>query len=449
MKTHRKTVMTNPIKKLLSIVLALSLIMIFPITGFAAEYTDQETVSFVQSFLNRNGYDCGIADGIAGSQTEAAILQFQRDHGIPEDGKITDELLAAVRELQTAAADEYGLNVSILDVGQGLCVLLESDGAYCLFDGGPGSASSKVVSLLQFEGLNRLDYMIASHYDEDHISGLIGVLYNFQVDNLLMPYYVTTSSIYNSFMNAVSQNGVTPTYVEAGQTFQFGSAMIEIVAPVKLTYQTENDFSVAAKITYGNTSILITGDCTKESEADMLLAGMNVKSDILVLGHHGSDNSTSPDFLNEVKPMAAVVSCGRDNGYGHPSMSVMQMLADNGILLYRTDVQEDIYFSSDGEDWFITDDPTDDYSYRDIEAQSSETRSMPQYIPEDTYESEPQQQTEESNVKTYVLNTNTYKFHYPDCSSVNKMKEKNRQYIEATRDEIIAMGYEPCHNCYP
>ena len=340
------------------------------------------------------------------------------------------------------------LQVHVFDVGQGLSVVLSCDDHYLLYDGGPGTASSKVVSYLQSHAPGKLDYVIASHYDEDHLNGVIGALHAFQVDTLVAPNYSSDAAIYQSFIRAAEENGVPITYAQAGQIYNLGSAAFQILMPLMPTYLDENDYSVVIRAWNGNTSVMITGDCTTVGENDMLLAQENVDSDILIVGHHGSASSTSQEFLNAVSPSAAVISCGADNPYGHPSWDVMNRLFSAGIPMWRTDEQGDIDFFLNGDAWHYESGPSGDYNGRYPEEEppaapaevAEPVREMPVYIPEE----EPQ-----GNARTYVLNNNTFKFHYPDCGSVNQMNPKNREYVEASREEIISWGYDPCKNCNP
>ena len=339
------------------------------------------------------------------------------------------------------------LGVHVLDVGQGLSVVLSCDGHYLLYDGGPGNASSKVVSYLQQTVPEKLDYIIASHYDEDHLNGVIGALHVFPVDTLIAPDYQTDTVIYTSFLRAVQENGVPVTYASAGQTYALGPASFQILMPLMPSYIDENDYSVVIRAWLGDTSVIITGDSTSIGEHDMILAQEYLDSDILIAGHHGSSRSSSREFVDAVSPSAAVISCGSDNTYGHPSKEVMELLQLYGIPVWRTDMQGDIDFAGDGSTWYYDPSPVNDYSYRVFtEPQAAAgaeeiTRGTEPVVPE-VIENQPM-------AASYVLNTNTMKFHYPDCASVYQMKDKNKEYVSATRDEIISWGYSPCGNCHP
>lgn len=237
------------------------------------------------------------------------------------------------------------LNVTVLDVGQGLSVLINCDNHYMLYDGGNGDYSSFLVSYLSKNNITNFDYVFASHYDADHISGLVGVIYNYSISQLIAPNYTASSRIYNSFIKAINTKGISITYPTVGTTYPLGSAKIQILAPNSPAYESENDYSIVVKITFGGSSVLITGDATQYSENEMLNNQFNLNSDILVVGHHGSSSSTSSQFLNAVNPQYAVISCERNNSYGHPASDVLERLVSKNITVLRTDLAGTIEFT--------------------------------------------------------------------------------------------------------
>ena len=238
--------------------------------------------------------------------------------------------------------------VHFLDVGQGLSVLVRSGEHTLLYDGGDRDASSYVVSYLQRQNISSLDYVIASHYDADHLSGLIGALNNFSVDTVLGPDYVHDSKTYASFMKAVSLSGNTVEHPSVGDTYSLGSSSFTVLAPQK-TGSDSNNNSIVIRLVNGQNSFLLTGDAESGSEEEMCLTGLNLYSDVLCPGHHGSSSSTSALFLSYVQPEYAVISVGADNDYGHPHRETLQRLDDAGVSVYRTDQLGTIIAYSDGE----------------------------------------------------------------------------------------------------
>lgn len=159
----------------------------------------------------------------------------------------------------------------------------------------------------------------------------------------------------------------------------------------------------------------------------MTESGLSLKADVLKLGHHGSSTSTCDEFLQAVSPSCAVISCGTDNSYGHPHRETMEKLSASGIRVYRTDEQGTLIATSDGSQitW-------------ETAASPGSGEALPGTMQEDA-----------PKMATYVLNKNSMKFHYPDCTSVSQMKEANKIYYEGSREEITGMGYSPCSQCNP
>jgi beta-lactamase superfamily II metal-dependent hydrolase len=244
---------------------------------------------------------------------------------------------------------EGQMTVHILDVGQGSACLVESEGHYMLFDGGPGDYSSYVVAYLRDQGVEQLDYIIASHYDADHISGLVGVLNVYPVETMLCPDYETDTKIYHSLMNKQEANGCAVVHPKAGDTYTLGDANFTVVAPVKDDYEENNNRSIGIRLVHGDNSFLMLGDAEQESEADICASGRTITSDVYLVSHHGSSSSTTEALLAKVQPSVAVISVGKDNTYGHPTEQTMKRLKEAGVALYRTDKQGTITVTSDGK----------------------------------------------------------------------------------------------------
>ena len=326
-----------------------------------------------------------------------------------------------------------GLTVTFLDVGQGNAVIAESDGHYMLIDGGPADTSSLVVRTLKNMGVEKLDYMIATHYDADHISGLVGALNVFETDLLLMPDYETDTAIYHSFMRMYERNGCKSHSPVPGETYALGRAVFDIVAPFDYTAEQENDRSIGIRLWYEETSFLLLGDAGYESEAEMINAGEMLDADVYLASHHGSAWSSTEDFLDEVSPDVAVISVGKENGYGHPAEQTLERLFDAGAKVLRTDLSGTIAAESDGEKIHFSTEPMSRKKMREALTAAEAERSVP---------------AEESagTDGRYIGNINSFKFHKPDCSSLPA--EQNRVYFDS-REEALEAGYEPCGSCRP
>ena len=210
-----------------------------------------------------------------------------------------------------------------MDVGQGNAVLVEQSGAYMLIDGGNRDYSSFVVSYLKEQGVEELAYVIASHYDADHLNGVVGALHAFSCGQVLAPDYVTDTRVYESFERVIKEQDIALAYPAVGDTYTLGDASFTVVCPEVYDPKEDNDNSVGIRLVYGNTSFLICGDAGKAEEQAMLDSGVTLDSDVYLASHHGSEGSSSEAFMRAVSPTAVVVSAGAGNSYYHPTRTVL------------------------------------------------------------------------------------------------------------------------------
>ena len=246
-------------------------------------------------------------------------------------------------------ADAASLTVRFMDVGQGNAILIQCGGHYMLVDGGDWSKSSYVVSYLKKQGIKSFDYVMASHYDDDHLHGLVGVLKKFDCDLVLDADYEADTWIYRSFVSVVKRENFQEIHPKVGQTYPLGNAQFTIVCPKAYDYEVENDNSIGFRLTYGDTSFLICGDASQASEQDMIASGQNLKSDVYLASHHGSNSSSTEAFLKAVDPDAIVISAAFGNPYGHPAKDAMERICATDADIYRTDLQGEITAVSDGK----------------------------------------------------------------------------------------------------
>lgn len=339
----------------------------------------------------------------------------------------------ATAEKTTEQVNNNGVTVHFLDVGQGNATLIEASGKYILIDGGDREHSSFVVSYLQKLGVSSIDYIIASHYDEDHIAGLVGVMQNFNVSNIIRPNYIADTNIYNSFNeSSVKSNNIYP---NVGEMFTVSNLTLTIVCPNNYNNSDENANSIGVKIQHENDSFLICGDATEESEKNMLASNISVESDVYECNHHGSSSATSNKFLKAVNPKYAIISCGLENSYGHPHKETVNKLSDSSTELFRTDLQGTIiaYSSGTGITWNI--EPSNDYRCGKDVATNEKNNSTTS-------------NSDTINVEnTYILNTHTKKVHLPNCSSIKDINDANKKTITCSIKDLESQGYEPCKKC--
>lgn len=341
-----------------------------------------------------------------------------------------------------AASAAGNLEVCFLDVGQGLSVLLSCDGHYALYDGGDRDYSSRVVAHLQEQGVDSLDYVIASHYDADHLNGVVGALNVFPAGQIWGPKDDSKDTrVYEAFVEAANAQGKEIIQPQIGSTFPLGGAQLTVLGPCSENYADSNSYSIVVKVENGEDSFLLTGDAPMECEEEMLSAGEDLSCDVLCAGHHGSATSTSWDLLEAALPSWCVISCGTGNDYSHPHEETMEKLASMEIPVFRTDIQGDLvaFSAGSGITWNI--DPCNDYSSGDESPKAALDASESVSATESPAPSE--------DAVSYVVNTNSGKFHLPSCSSVDQMSSKNRLDFTGTREELIAQGYEPCKRCSP
>ena len=368
------------------------------------------------------------------------------DAAVNSEGEMKHEAKKESENLDLKDEDECidVLELHLLDVDQGTSVLIKDGNHWMLYDGGDSGTSSYVVAYLKKQGIEKLDYIIASHYDADHISGLIGALNVFECEKVICPDYETDTDIFYSFESMLTKNGAKIVFPKCGDTYVLGAGTFTIVGPRSYEYAQENDRSICVRLEYGSTHFLMCGDAEYPAETDMINSSEELQSELLVVSHHGSGNASSKDFLEKVQPQYALVSCMLGNQYGHPAEETLGRLKENGCKLYRSDLQDEIIAYSNGSEIWMNQDPSFDWSsgaelLNQMENQNSNDRNN---------QGEGTAATNNESVQ-YVCNTNTMRFHYEYCSSVHQMSEKNKKYVTATRDELIAQGYKSCGNCNP
>lgn len=268
----------------------------------------------------------------------------------------------------TAFDPANGLEVYVIDVGQGNCQLIRFAGQTLLYDGGEIGREDDVTSFLRKIGVKRLDYVIASHAHSDHVGGLAyGILENFPVGEIILPFVpkdaVGIAQSYNAFLKAAEKKHnkegtvISESKALGRVNFYLGGengAACKILGPTQFVlnnggFESINNNSVCIQIRYKDTSVLLTGDAEEKAEMSLIESyNDTLKSNLFIAGHHGSATSNTPDFLNLVRPDMIAVSCGLNNSYGHPHAEVLAYCKTHSIPVYRTDYQGSLLFVSDG-----------------------------------------------------------------------------------------------------
>ncbi|MRX71625.1 MBL fold metallo-hydrolase [Bacillus lacus] len=249
------------------------------------------------------------------------------------------------------------LQVHYIDVGQGDAMLLKlPNGQNMVIDAGDNQYGQSVVNYIKNQGVSHIDYVVGTHPHADHIGGLDDVIKSFSIGKIYMPSQTSTSQTYLDVINAINAKKLTITRAAAGvsiinTTVSGKTFQMFMTGPVK-NYSNTNDNSAVIKAVYGSTSFLFTGDAEHAAETDMINAGYDLRANILKVGHHGSDTSTSTAFLNKVNPSASVISVG-SNSYGHPTSSTINRLLNMGSKIYRTDMNGTVIITTSGSGWLV------------------------------------------------------------------------------------------------
>lgn len=243
------------------------------------------------------------------------------------------------------------VSVHYIDVGQGDCELIVDHGKVVLIDAGEVDKGSVVSRYLKSLGIKKIDLFIGTHPHTDHIGGFLTVAKNFDIDRIIIPEIpenmIPTTSTYKNFLQLIKNKKISVDRAEMGRKYNIGEGTINILGPIGKSYIELNDWSVAARYVYNDTSFLFCGDMEKESEKDLLNSNQPIKSDVFKLSHHGSKTSNTKKFLDAVGARIFVIEVGKDNIYKHPSFEVMKRLKDAKI--YRTDCDGTIVISTDGK----------------------------------------------------------------------------------------------------
>ena len=321
---------------------------------------------------------------------------------------------------QAASLSAGEMTVNFIDVGQGDATLIQCDGESMLVDAGPNDQGLSLWNYLQKHNATDLKYVIGTHPDADHIGGMDVILYRCNVDMVIMPSLTKDTKTYDDVVQTMQQKNLTRTNPVQGVTYHLGSATFTIVGPTKEYDEDDaNDWSVSIVVQNGSDKFLLVGDAESQSEHDMLSNGSLLSADVYKVAHHGSNTGTTDEFLNAVNPTYAVISCGKNNKYGHPHQEVLDKLAKRNILVFRTDTQGTIIATSNGNGitWSTGETPTIqkvEQTNEDFNNTQSDSMSL----------TGTNQTASATSEITYILNTTTLKFHLPNCEYAQKISSE-------------------------
>lgn len=278
---------------------------------------------------------------------------------------VTSAEVSALPDETTGVSDPEAspiLEVEILDVGQGLSVLITCDGQSLLYDGGDYGAEAVVLDRIRklgvgkrsdfglLSGTKSLTYMVASHYDSDHVAGFISLLkedYTYP-EHFIGPDYVADTPTYRILMEQLDKAKLTVVHPGYLDYFTLGPAKVTVLSDKTKSYEDENDYSIALLVSYGEFNLFLGGDLGLIPEREIAERYELPKGLIYVADHHGSGFSSDEEFFLKMQPSATIISCGKDNDYGHPAQRVLNLCETYNSRIYRTDQQGTIRVRTNG-----------------------------------------------------------------------------------------------------
>jgi len=287
------------------------------------------------------------------NRSEKTIIETEDDDQIEveedeelEDSEVESKDESKEEKTTTPKQVSGNLKVHFINVGQADATLFQTGDVNILFDAGNWNRRDVVEYLLSV-GVEKIDLLIGSHPDADHIGQMPLILDQFQVDEVWMSGVESTSKTFENTLDKIIEHGVSYHEPRAGESYQLGHLFLDVIAPKQLTNDSNED-SISVYFAFGKTGIVMTGDAGVRAESAMLDVRGNLSADILHAGHHGSSTSTSESFLKAVDPKYVIISAGANNSYGHPHVEVVDRLVKSGAEIYATYQHGTIIFSSDG-----------------------------------------------------------------------------------------------------
>ena len=249
-----------------------------------------------------------------------------------------------LNEQQVEFVAQEDLLIDFIDVGQADSILIRNQDKTMLIDAGTNEAGETVVTYLQNLGITQIDYLIGTHPHEDHIGGLDDVINHFNIGQIYMPKIETTTKTFEDVLDAIENKNLTVTSPNKGDKIEIGQAVGTFMTDPILDKDNLNLSSLVLRLEFGNNSFLFMGDAEEENEETISWP----KTDVLKVGHHGSNTSSSETFLTQVQPQYSIIMVGKDNSYNLPTQATIDKLNTIGSKIYRTDENGTIQINSDG-----------------------------------------------------------------------------------------------------
>lgn len=376
---------------------------------------------------------------------------------LPKDENTADSIEKPTEELEEPNVDESPiekgesssskppisgtLTVEFLDVGQGdSSLIITPKGHTLLIDAGNRGDYPLIASRLEAYSVKTIDILIATHPHADHIGSMEDVVKNIPIGKIYMPDATTTTKTFEGLLMAIDQKGYGVSIAKAGVHIDLEENLaLKFVSPIGHESDLNNS-SAVLHLTYGESSFLFTGDMEQEAEQKIR---ENIDVDVLKVGHHGSNTSSSHDFLKKVTPEISIISVGKDNKYEHPHMDALSRLATYSKAIYRTDESGSVVVKTDGLTYDIKGIKTTVTQQSPVKEApvtvsppKKTTPSVSEVIPEES----PQVDTQTKQV--FITKTGK-KYHADGCRSLSKSK------IPISKEDAMKKGLSPCGICKP
>lgn len=252
----------------------------------------------------------------------------------------------AMKETLSKDSSNNNLEIYYFDVGQADSILIKEKNTNILIDAGNNEDGENLVNYLKNDlNIDKLNMIIGTHPHEDHIGGLDNIIDSFDINTILMPNATSTSKTFESVLNSIENKNYKITIPKIGEEFNYNNIKLKVIY-TGTNEKDLNNSSIVLKLTYFNNKFLFTGDATSKVEKKLL--NKDIESDVLKIGHHGSEYSTTNDFLDKVNPKYAIIEVGKNNIYKHPKQTTLDKLNAKNIKIYRTDLDGTIKLTSDG-----------------------------------------------------------------------------------------------------
>ncbi len=273
----------------------------------------------------------------------SAAITLGEEHGFPmPDWNEIQSWFGFEPIVPTLPQEAEGASTKIhfIDVGQGDSVLIENDGSFGLIDAGVPEAGHAIVQYLQQTGVEKLDFVLMTHPHADHIGGMKAVLEAFPVDKMILPDFekapMATSKVFLELLDTIDRLRIPAETAQEGAEYPLGGGTMRVISTGVKT-DNLNDISIVTMFETPDLRFLASGDAERAVEKSILESGVPIRADLFKAGHHGSSTSNTKAFVQAVQPRAVVISCGKDNSYGHPNAAALESFDSVLAQVYRTD----------------------------------------------------------------------------------------------------------------